>query len=458
MAVIVGAACQPLQPVENTVDAGNGTVPHTEVRQTGDQHGRQGASGHGSRTSNQTATPSTAFSVTPARTLPLVALLVPLSGRQQALGEAVRDGFIAAHLEAPSGGRVQIMMIDEAAMSASQAWQQASDAGASVLVGPLLKESVEAIAPLAAEMTKGLFGNGAGDLTRDATTSAFGQMPILALNNLSDSDAGVGSIWQFGLAPEDEAREVAQRAVALGQRRAAVLVPASEWGQRLLDAFSNEFVARGGTVVEVRTYLPGAPDYSAPIRSLLRTTEPMSGIAASGANPGEKVNLGPGHRQDVDLIFLATNSSNGRQLVPQLKFFGGGDLPTYSTSAVWEDNAGDARDLNGVVFPDGPWIIAPDGRASLVKNGITLHWGRGALALSRLYALGYDAYRLLPTIQSQAYPGPFLTGEIPGSTGVLYADSTGRIHRRLVFAEIRDGRIMPLPAVGTFGGSEAGGF
>jgi outer membrane PBP1 activator LpoA protein len=115
---------------------------------------------------------------------PLVALLVPLSGRQQLLGTAVRDGFIAAHLDAPDGGRFEILIIDEARVSASEAHRQALEAGARMLVGPLLKESVQAMAPLA-EQSAGL-------------------MPVLALNNLSDTDYGSSGFWQFGLAPKQQ--------------------------------------------------------------------------------------------------------------------------------------------------------------------------------------------------------------------------------------------------------------
>jgi hypothetical protein len=189
-----------------------------------------------------------------------------------------------------------------------------------------------------------------------------------------------------------------------------------------------------------------------PIRSLLMTTEPRPITPDSAVNPGEKPALGPGRRQDVDLIFVAANSSNGRQIVPQLKFFGAADLPTYSTSAIWEDGAADADDLNGVIFPDSPWVIDPDSRALLIKNGLVRHWGRPALGFSRLYALGYDACQLVPEILRQPAPGPFSSGDVAGTTGMLYADSVGRIHRRLSFAEIRGGRAVPLPPVTVLGG------
>jgi len=407
MSVIVGAACQPLQPP----GTGDPAAPPASPAIASDARLADG----GDRAA---AAPDA----------PLVALLVPLSGRQEPLGTAVRDGFIAASLEAPPGQRFNVMFIDEARVSGAEAHRQALEAGARAFVGPLLKETLQALAPLA----------------QLAAESMPGQMPVLALNTLGDDEARVNGLWQFGLAPEDEARQVALRATALGQRRALVLVPASDWGQRLLAAFSAEFARGGGVIVDSRTYLPGTADYSQPIRSLLQTTEARP-VPASPANPAESLAFGPGRRPDADLLFLASNSSNGRQLVPQLKFFGAADLPTYSTSAIWDDGSSEADDLNGVIFPDSPWVIAPDDRALAAKSGLVRHWGRQALAASRLYGLGYDARQLLPVVVQSTFPIPLDTGTFRGVTGVLYADPAGRIHRRLSFAQVRGGRAVPLP-------------
>ncbi|MEO7386175.1 MAG: penicillin-binding protein activator, partial [Gammaproteobacteria bacterium] len=157
MAIIVGAACQPLQPAD--LPAGDGTIVDAT-------------------TSGPAITPT---ALTPGATVGepvtfddsiLVALLVPLSGRQEALGTAVRDGFIAALLEGPGSGRYTTLIIDESRVGAVEAHRQALQAGARVLVGPLLKESVQALAPLS--------GQTAGPMP--------GQMQILALNNLGDTD------------------------------------------------------------------------------------------------------------------------------------------------------------------------------------------------------------------------------------------------------------------------------
>ena len=414
MACIFGAACQPLQPADYSTGAETTPdVTHSPIEGTGSDAGN---------TAPGTAwiTGSSSYA---GRETPLIALLVPLSGRQEAVGTAIRDGFVAAWLDTPASRRYRTLIIDEARVAPAAAYREAMEAGARALVGPLLKESVQSIADLA------------------------GPLPVLALNTIPNGGPGVpGTVWQFGLAPEDEAAAIATRALALGQRRALALLPASDWGRRLLAAFTERFVDGGGVILDSRTYLPDATDHSGVIRSLLMTTEPRR-----AANPGEVASSGPGRRQDADLIFVATNGSNGRQIMPQLKFFGAADLPTYSTSSIWEDGSSNAVDLNGVVFPDSPWVIGPDGRVAQLKAGLVRHWGKPALRASRFYALGHDAYRLVPDVLGQPTPGPFAGGEVAGATGTLYADWEGRIHRRLGFAEIRGGQAVSLPDAAELG-------
>ena len=119
-----------------------------------------------------------------------IALLLPLSGRSEPVGVAVRDGFIAAYLEQAPASRPQLRIYDVAAQSIGVAYRQALQDGASFIVGPLTKEDVAAVAPLAG-----------------------GRTPVLALNFLDDSVATGRNFYQFALLPEDEARMVARRLV-----------------------------------------------------------------------------------------------------------------------------------------------------------------------------------------------------------------------------------------------------
>ena len=107
-----------------------------------------------------------------------IALLLPLSGRQQSAGMAVRDGFIAAHLAASGSQRAELLVYDVALLGVSEAHAQAQNAGARLIVGPLLRESVQAMNQIG------------------------GAIPVLALNYLPDGESARTGLWQFGLAPE----------------------------------------------------------------------------------------------------------------------------------------------------------------------------------------------------------------------------------------------------------------
>jgi outer membrane PBP1 activator LpoA protein len=391
MSVIVGAACQPLQP--------SAEISHSEPVQAVSE-------------SPAADTPQpTAWIDTSRDPDAPVALLLPLSGPQQAAGTAVRDGFIAAHLSAARSPQQQVLVFDVALLGVGEAHAQARNAGAGLIVGPLLRESVQTLNQIGSPV------------------------PALALNYLPDGETARAGLWQFGLAPEDEVREIAARAVSLGQRRAISLAPDNSWGRRLQSAFQDSFTALGGQVVAARLYPPGESDFSPELRTVLAYQQKTPTFAG-------------GRRQDIDLVFLAATHATGKLIYPQLRFYGAGNLPTYSTSAIWEDGDTDASDLNGINFPDGPWMIAPDRRSALVKAQLARHFGPQSLALSRLYALGYDARQLLPAIRSQAIAGPFRDGELQGVTGSLDADSTGRIYRRLSWATVRGGQAAPalLPA------------
>lgn len=414
-ALIVGAACQPLQPAPGDMP-GSRQPAHTDTGKTTAPATAPGAATVPAVPSRPSAPAGFVSAAGPAKR---VALILPLSGRREAAGIAVRDGFLAAWFGRDPHDRPELIFYDEARLSAAEAYQQAIDAGAGAVIGPLLKDAVDAIAPL------------------------VGPVPVLALNTLGDDQGGPTGFWQFGLSPADEARAVALQALGAGQRRAVALAPDSEWGRRVLQAFNAEFTAGGGQLVGWKFYEAGSFDYSVPIKSLLHIDDRAFQERRKAENVGAATTSAPRHREDVDLIFLVANMSAGKVLRPQLRFFEAGDIPTYSTSAIWEEGDGAQRDLDGIMFPDGPWVVAPDFRSRTTKDQLLRHWPRGTLGASRLYALGYDAAMLLPYLGHAGSP----PRSLGGVTGTLSVDHDGIVRRELVWAEIRHGLPAPLSAV-----------
>jgi outer membrane PBP1 activator LpoA protein len=145
-----------------------------------------------------------------------IALLLPLSGRSEAVGVAVRDGFIAAYLEQDAATRPRLRVYDVAAEPVGNAYTRAVAEGAGFVVGPLTKEDVAAVVPLG------------------------GRTPVLALNFLGDGFATPQNFYQFALSPEDEARIIAHRVTTDGRPNGVVIVPAGDLGNRIAAAFADE--------------------------------------------------------------------------------------------------------------------------------------------------------------------------------------------------------------------------
>lgn len=341
-----------------------------------------------------------------------IAVLLPLSGRQKYAARAVRDGLLAAHyLPTDLGARPQISFYDLDVTGTARTYAQAVSDGADFIIGPLLKEKVQELA------------------ATGITT------PTLTLNFLPEQYSRSVGFYQFSLSPEDEARQVAKRATALGQYRALALAPNNDWGKRLLASFRAELQARGGQILDYRLYDPGSPDFSGSIQRLLLIDESRARRDRLSANMGIQFEYEPRRREDIDLIFLAARATTGKLIRPQLRFHYAGAVPTYSTSAIYQEGSRNNSDLNGIMFPDAPWVIAPDGLSLDVRETLTEYWPDQSERRSRLYALGFDAYRLIPIVNSGSNDQ-----EIEGMTGTLYFDDRNRILRRLPWAKIQRGK------------------
>jgi outer membrane PBP1 activator LpoA protein len=348
-----------------------------------------------------------------------VAVLLPLSGKQKALGAAIRDGFLAAHFSLGNESqRPDVRFYDTERNGVAAAYQQAVINGAVFIVGPLLKPRVAELAELSAAL------------------------PTLALNyGPADLDYP-DHFYQFALAPEDEARAVADRAADAGQFNAVALVPESAWGERVLAAFAEQLEQRGGNLLVARTYPSDSVDYADVIRDVLLLDESYERRNRLAANIGNRLEFKPRRRQDVDLIFMAATSMKAKQLRPQLRFHYAADIPTYATSALYKPGSTDNSDINGVMFPDMPWLLKPSQMVKYDQDVFRQHWDKGSAQLSRFFAMGYDAYHLTAVLNGAKKSRSI---RLQGMSGNLYMNRDGQLHRRLTWAKMERGRPRTLP-------------
>jgi outer membrane PBP1 activator LpoA protein len=354
---------------------------------------------------------------------PQLALVLPLSGRQQAAGVAVRDGFMAALLQQDASKRPLVNVYDSAAEGATTAYRRALADGAQFVIGPLMKEDVAALA-----------------------SSSDTSVLTLALNLLPDNAVPPPMLFQFALDPEDEARQVAQRVAADSRMRGLVLLPNNDWGQRVQRAFQSELTTMGGTIAGVHFYDPAARDYSDAIRELLLINESRDRANALNSILGMRLEFEPRRRGDVQFVFVGAQPAQGRTLRPVLRFYLTDDLPVYATSDIFEPDTEANNDIDGVIFPDMPWVISPDAVSTELRTALNRYWPVRARGRGRLYAFGFDAYRIIPLLKAGKFGS---SHAIPGMTGLLSVDDKGRVRRELDWARVSDGKPIPIGAAAT---------
>jgi outer membrane PBP1 activator LpoA protein len=347
---------------------------------------------------------------------PHLALILPLSGRTAAPAAQIRDGFMTAWYQIPANARPRLRVYDSGAAPIADTVAQAGAAGAEFIVGPLTREEVVAAADLLAR-----------------------RPPLLALNFLPSDRPAPERFYQFALSPEDDARAVARYIGASGRRNGVVIAPEGDWGSRVAAAFDEELRAAGGYVIGQATYNAADKDYGAAIMQVLRTDDSRARHQRVQSAIGQKLEFEPRRRADIQFIFMPTQPPLvARLLRPQLRFHLAGDIPTYTLGDAYEPHPTANQEIDGVMFPDMPWMLGDTPLAAEVKAAAVQAYGEAGARRGRLFAFGYDALRIATALQRGQKVAP------QGLTGTLSIDDQGRVRRELEWVRIKGGTPQPL--------------
>jgi outer membrane PBP1 activator LpoA protein len=315
-----------------------------------------------------------------------IALLLPLNS--PAFGraaEAVKQGFMAAAAVEAGNLPIKVYPSSDQTDDIVSAYGRATQAGARIVVGPLTKNGVTALA-----------------------ASKQVNVPTLALNLPESGSELPPQLYFLGLAADIEARLIAQAAFGEGRKTAVIIASGNSLAKRMQLAFAEEWSQLGGKLVAQLNFNGTNPDA---MRDALQ-------------------------RHPTDMLFLAMDGGEARLLRPYLNL----DIPMYATSQIYagKNTPDKYYDLNGIHFIDMPWLLQPDHLAVMVYPRPQAPLGAD---LERLYALGIDAWRLALLLQAGPAGAPLT---LDGVTGRLSLDKGQQINREGVLAVFRDGDAAPL--------------
>jgi uncharacterized protein len=342
----------------------------------------------------QTPTPAPAAGAAPNYTptplgvnAPHIALLLPVdSSTFRRHAEALRDGFMAAsQFPDPPTLLIRVYPAGEEPKQAVASYLQAVSNGAKLVIGPLVRGAVNAVA--ASEIS----------------------VPTLLLNAPEGAAAAKPNLYVISLQIEAEARQAARLAYGEGRRSAYTVTSDSLVLRRVHQAFIEAFVKLGGRHAGEFRYNTSAAE----LDRLRQAAE----------------------SQSADMAFLALDARQARGVRAALD-----PLPLYASSQAYSADAGTMTALAGIRILDMPWLLQPDHSAVMIYPRQTY----GDPDLDRLYALGIDAWRI-----GQALLARHSEITLDGVTGKLSLGRDHQFTRELVTqrlgANAADATASPAP-------------
>ena len=330
-----------------------------------------------------------------------IALLLPLSGRFAAQGKAVRDGFINAMMDDKSrGADNELNIYDTEAQSMPDIMAQLQHNGTQFVVGPLRKNIIT-------------------EFQQDNTT----HINTLALNVPPQISNNKPNACYFALSPEQEAQQAAQRIYAEGHRNPVILVPSNGFGQRVAQAFNQQWLQ-----------LDSQPAMIVNFGSRSEIPQQIRRAFTSGAG------------SHVDAIYMVASRSEVMMLKPFIEASmppSGDPAPIYVSSRSNPDNHNTNRELRGIELSDIPLLINPQPG---YMNRFNKLWPNQGNTSIRLHAFGMDAYLLanqLPEMRANSHYS------IKGATGQLSVNNQCVVQREIDWGKFSRDGITPLTVTHT---------
>ncbi|HFK4112197.1 TPA: penicillin-binding protein activator [Klebsiella aerogenes] len=310
----------------------------------------------------------------------------------------------------------ELKIYDTTRQPMSQLLAQVQQDGATIVVGPLLKENVE-------EVMK-------------SNTS----LNVLALNQPGKVE-NRPNLCYFALSPEDEARDAARHIHDQGKQTPLLLVPRGTLGDRVVSAFADEWLKLGGgTVLQQR--LGSTAELKSGVNGggISLTGSPVSTLPSSvDSSLGSPGDVPVSSGGSIDAAYIVATPEQIGYIKPLIAMRNGSqsNVTLYASSRSAQGTSGpDFRlEMEGLQYSEIPMLAGSN--PALMQQALSAV--RNDYSLARLYAMGADAWSLANHFaQMRQSPGY----ELNGNTGDLTATPDCVINRKLSWLKYQQGQIV----------------
>ncbi|MBF4664118.1 penicillin-binding protein activator [Cronobacter malonaticus] len=328
---------------------------------------------------------------------------------------------------APANPAAEIKIYDTSSQSITQILAQAQQDGVSLVVGPLLKESV------------------------DGVLKSGTPLNVLALNQ-PETVQNRPNVCYFALSPEDEAADAAAHIWQEGKRAPLLLVPYSALGDRVTKAFADRWAQLGGGTVlqqkfgsvnELKMNINGGTGIAltgSPVAASLPQQQSVTIGGLTIPAPPTDAQITAGTSGNVDAVYILATPSEIALIKPMIAMRAGSHsgATLYASSRSAQGGSGpDFRlEMEGLEFSDIPMLTGSN--PALMQQALAAV--NNDYSLARLYAMGVDAWSLANHFsQMRQVPG----FQLSGNTGALSATQDCVINRKLTWLKYQQGQLVP---------------
>ena len=400
-----------------------------------------------------------------------IAVLLPLSGRLARTGQVVKNGIMAAYytdVEKRQDEHLlpRLRFIDTNEVDTQHLLSEIGDT--KFIIGPLLKDTVERLIPSLPLGVNVLALNRPDELPDNASAKRLAtgsSNPAIADDALASGTGLAGddtqnelhslglptSLNYYGLAPEDEAKQLAEFIFNKGYRAPIVIAAQSSLYQRMDDTFKKHWRILNNQENKQRANITSVSfndsnSLREGITQALDVAQSNERINQIEYMTNDEVYNMPRSRRDIDAIVAFASPQDTELLNPiieaSLNPYDGKQVPVYATSRSMDYDSGKNqwRDLQNVHFIDMPWLM-PSHSWQPLQQEVEQAWQNQNTMQKRLFAFGFDAYQLLPQL-GMLNTLKYLSHE--GLTGTLSLNQQGEVIRKQPQAIIRNEKVQML--------------
>ena len=395
-----------------------------------------------------------------------IAVVIPLSGRFSQQGKAIKYGLLNAfYLQQQE----QKLLIDDEIVEISPKLffydsntqtieeivttiqQQKID----FVIGPLLKNNVEAFLPL----------------VEDMPVLALNQFAIAELSStdnnaqLTASDNGVGINedtanqqvienkhnmttpihYAFFLSPEDEAKQAALLIAQDKYTNPLVIAPNSAYGKRVSNAFNDQWQELS-TDVDAQVeqhFFTNKAQLAKFIDQVLHTNKSKTRINQMTKMMDLPLKTEVRSRRDIDAIYLVSKRDELILLKPFLDVSispFAPKIPLYGSSRTHDfDRTGKQNnELANLTFSDMPFMLNEE---NIIRQQVQQVWPKQTFNTQRLFALGFDSYQLVEHLVKLQIEDAYV---YQGLVGELSLDMSNTIQPKLNWAKYYQGKLIEV--------------